>query len=355
MAHVHYNYPAEYQVAKAIASTLPFNGTHLATFRKALNSIVAGNNNVDHRRVAEGIILDRPLPDETFEALMNVMMAASPIEDSQLRTLCLEVLTMNNFAEFMKSHGVWLIGSANTCKIKAVDCLIETLNNSGTWRDQARKEGVYYELMKRTKATYHFSEFFKLAGRCGSEVATQIIPHLSRGTPSSAIRQIVACLRGSEWHVENPEHIAHMAALMVTLNKNELSKVVDAIEISLDKLIQMPRNIARNFFHAFSWENTQPGNKQKQAAEKVKAALSSYCYQHYGLISGNNRKDIFDRLIKDLTRTCRKWEPALDLMIPDSFWEAPMEVLMDLNNAMMDYITEMGLEAEGYRMFPGFL
>ncbi|KAK6844825.1 hypothetical protein PG995_014935 [Apiospora arundinis] len=328
-----------------LARSMPFNGKHVAAMRAVLQSISSGKN-MDFREAAGSVILDRPLPDDAFDIFLGVMRAAPPITDDELRETCYAYITTK--AKLKKVCETYCSSFKPKATIsEGIDILIKAVTYANTeWRNIIRRECLYYELCEEDEGVYHPADLFLRASRCSPTANKQMVSYLRHGNPSPLLKQTVLHLDNENYNSCCPYTANTLVNLIQSLSPKERCKVVFAIDRANARLHQIPRAIARNFYHAVTWEPPVVGDKKMRDAAKAKVAIKNYITKWH-LKRSSAAGEHMDALVKDLTNVCSKWDPSNYLRIPPSIFNAHMIVAIDLNNAMMDYLSEKGCEPEG--------
>ncbi|KAK8133649.1 hypothetical protein PG984_005661 [Apiospora sp. TS-2023a] len=339
---------------------MPFNIDHVGAIRGVLCSIHRRDKNFDPREAASSLLLQGAWSDGAFEAVMFILRDAAPIPDEDLLDACHDNWDPEK-RHIFEVHGLAVITKQKPIA-QLIDEHISDLNSSSTsnWKNQTRKEGLYYDLVEYTKGGYHRCDGVRLAKRClEPNVANQAAPLIICGKPSSQLGKIVAYMKKYIWDSEDgPRFVKRFCYIYESLSQKERETVICAIDTSCEKLCEMPRAIVRNFHHATtsktpssaSGKNGCGPEKQKQAVKRAKVAVRQH-FRQYGSYSHID-KAALDRLLKDLARASDQWNTDEHRLIPDSLLNAPINVAFDLNNAMIDFVQDKGCKHEGSWMSP---
>lgn len=223
---------------------------------------------------------------------------------------------------------------------EGIDILIKAVTYANAeWRNLTRKECLYYELCEEDEGVYRSADLCLRAARCCPTVNKQMVSYLRHGNPSPRLKQTVLHLYNENYNSCCPSTANALVNLIQSLNPKERCKVVFAIDRANARLHQIPHAIARNFYHAV-------GDKKMRDASKAKGAIKKYINKWH-LKRSSAAGEHMDALVQELAAVCSKWDPSNYLRIPPKIFNAHMMVAIDLNNSMMNYLSEKGCEPEG--------
>ncbi|KAK8133648.1 hypothetical protein PG984_005660 [Apiospora sp. TS-2023a] len=306
-----------------VLRAMPFNGDHVSALREALEDIASGGK-VDIKNLTSRL-MSRSWPDEAFVILQSVLEAAAPITDDELR----------NLAEYFA-------GSKRDEKklLKIIEGMIKHSNTKDLRMSQfakIRREALYFHMIANNPAgyqpAYHDSDVLNLAKRCESHFARYAVSLIkAQPKPSPQLKQVIRYMENGSGKMDS-DYITELYTLIRPLDAKDATTLFKAVDGVCTRLHSLPRQIARNYLMALKrggW------GYAKGAKSEVAAAI-------YRAVD----KATVQPILEDLNRPCGSNFTGAHRMIPSSLFDANVDLLIDLNHALMSYIEKKGWTREG--------
>ncbi|KAK8025365.1 hypothetical protein PG990_003188 [Apiospora arundinis] len=363
---------AEQRLAKLstevkLLKALPFNGDHLDQLRLLLQSIIRKGKVTDREIMALNLDM---WPDGIIQAMnSSLQTAATTISNDELRLACLRFLNVRN-CDILK-HPVFR-SDADTVlqqyyvtldaqfRVQQRDTSDKRVLNSinGILRKLTppQKEAMYYALLFTSgrRPPYFASQMLRLAMACDADVAKQALPHLDFSCQPWGIKRVVACLKRAQWlsvtpsktragaanggRYMDPNYTAELHGLLQRLEPLEAEMVFTAVRRAHARLHFMPRFLAQNYLAVVS--------RDPHECHEAIIELESV------LIQGRfaNRKREVEPLFRGLADACSGGYGAADAfrMVPPILFDASVrDLVIDLNNALIEYMQDEGWTYNG--------
>ncbi|KAK6825485.1 hypothetical protein PG987_012979 [Apiospora arundinis] len=335
---------AEQRLAKLstevkLLKALPFNGDHLDQLRLLLQSIIRKGKVTDREIMALNLDM---WPDGIIQAMnSSLQTAATTISNDELRLACLRFLNVRN-CDILK-HPVFRSDADTVLQQYYV-----TLD--AQFRVQQRDTSD-----KRAAGPPYFaSQMLRLAMACDADVAKQALPHLDFSCQPWGIKRVVACLKRAQWlsvtpsktragaanggRYMDPNYTAELHGLLQRLEPLEAEMVFTAVRRAHARLHFMPRFLAQNYLAVVS--------RDPHECHETIIELESV------LIQGRfaNRKREVEPLFRGLADACSGGYGAADAfrMVPPILFDASVrDLVIDLNNALIEYMQDEGWTYNG--------
>lgn len=337
---------------------IPFNGEHISALREVLVEISRGGQ-VDMKSLISRLEL-RFWPSEAYYSLFHILATAALITNTELRTACLQHLNKNTidifessttFADCITYQEVgdklikYFAGNQRDEQmlLEISDGMIEHFyTGDDFWLEKNRREALYFYLISHDLSIhqpgYHDFEMLTLAHRCSLHVAMHAATMVHAAGPSSPrLQGIIRCMETGSRTMDSV-YITELYTLMHQLNANESTIFVEAVYSSCAKLYSLPRHIARNYQMALNrggWEYTEGAMSDVLAA-----------------ICRTMDKAKVQPILEDLNVVCGPNLISMYRQISLSLSDADADLLIDLNNSLLVYLTEKSWIHEGDFIVP---
>lgn len=341
--------------AKVLRAT-PFNGDHIAALREVLEEI-ARREKVDIKSLTSRL-MSRSWPDPAYYTLQAILDTAAPITDAELRSACLCYFNKHTakvfdnsrpFASDMtyQSFGDKLVkyfacSTRDERKLlKIIDGLLKHSHTDDRLHGKIRREALYFYLVSHSSSgypsSYHDSDILRLAGRCGLHVAMYAVSWIKESCqPSSQLRRVIRCMeKGSR--TMSRDYITELSTLVRQLDAKEATIFFEAVDAACAQLHSLPRHIARNYLMAL-----RRGGWGYVKASKSEVATAIY---------RNVDKAKVQPILEEMNVPCGPNFTGAHRMIPASLSDAPVDLLIELNYALLVYLEKKGWTREGGLMW----
>ncbi|KAK8009290.1 hypothetical protein PG991_011841 [Apiospora marii] len=336
-----------------VLRAMPFNGDHVSALREALEEI-AGGGKVNIKALVTRL-MNRNWPDEAFYILEGVLEAAAPITDEELRNVCLRSLDKNTAKVFNKSNpfvgrmayqdvgdklAKYFAGSVRDEKklLRIVDGMIKHSSKEDLRMGKIRREALYFYLIANnpsgSQSGWHDSDMLDLAKRCGLHVSRYAVFLIkAKSQPSSKLRQVIRCMEKAP-RTMSTDYFTELYSLIRQLDAKDAKTLFEVVDEACTRLHGLPRHIARNYLMALKRGGWGYSNEAKS---EVVAAI-------YRAVN----KVQVQPILEDLDVQCgARFTGSTHRMIPASLSKAPVDLMIDLNYALMIYLEKKGWTREG--------
>ncbi|KAK7977240.1 hypothetical protein PG996_003310 [Apiospora saccharicola] len=342
-----------------VLRAMPFNGDHVSALREALEDIASGGK-VDIKNLTSRL-MSRSWPDEAFFILQSVLEAAAPITDDELRNVCLRSLNKNTAKVFNNSTpfnnlmayqdvgdqlAEYFAGSKRDERklLKIIDGMIKHSNTKDLRMSQfakIRREALYFHMIANNptgyQPAYHDSDVLNLTKRCESHVARYAVSLIkAQPKPSPQLRQVIRCMENGPVTMDS-DYIIELYTLIRPLDAKDATTLFKAVNEVCTRLHSLPRHIARNYWMAL----------KRGGWGYAKGAKSEVTTAIYRAVD----KATVQPILEDLNRPCSSNFTGAHRMIPSSLFDANVDLLIDLNHALMAYLEEKGWTREGEMIY----
>ncbi|KAK7977239.1 hypothetical protein PG988_004729 [Apiospora saccharicola] len=348
--------PTDVKLLKA----LPFNGDHIDELRHLLQLIVR-HGGLGVREVADVHI--HAWPDRVIEAMVDCLQASisAIVSDEELHLVCLRFLNADTLG--VLKHQAFMSDSNNgfdryhdsldlqfrlhkkdtsdRLVLKMINRIVHKLN-------PFQRETLFYALISAAgiRPPYLPAQMLQLATTCDADVAIQAIPHLDFDCQSPLVKKIVRVMKRSRWSTTpggdkrmDPHSTAELYELLQRLDRLDMEVVSTAIKRAHARLLYMPRYIAQNYIDAL-WRDPDDLHVAWRHLE------SDITGDHFA----NRRKQV-EPLLEDLVHACYSGFDKHRMVPPSLFDIANRDLVIDLNNAMIEYLKDKGWDYKGEWIF----
>ncbi|KAK7921423.1 hypothetical protein PG985_009445 [Apiospora marii] len=343
----------ELDINPEVLRAISFNSDCVSTLREVLDEISHGGQ-FDAQFLASRLQIGN-WPMEAYNCLLDILITAAPITDTEFRSACLQCLNKDTteifknsktfancitYHEFGEKLTKYFAGDQRDEQkfLEIIDGMVEHSNTDGDSRlGKILREALYFYLISHDSSIYlsgyHDSEMLTLAKRCSLHVAMHAatIVHAS-GQSSPRLQKIIRCMKTGS-RTMGIDYITELYLLMRQLNANESTIFFEAVYSSCIKLHKLPRHIARNYLVAMDrgdWECAE-------------GAMSEILVATYPRL---NKAEVHP-ILEDLNDVCGSGLPSTYLKIPLSLSDASEDLLIDLNNSLLLYLSSKSRTYEG--------
>ncbi|KAK8039494.1 hypothetical protein PG993_007905 [Apiospora rasikravindrae] len=336
----------------ALLNAMPFNGNHAGALCDVLQCI-ARKETSGYRNNMSLLEKCARKPSNITETMATFLDAETPISNEELiQTICFlsskdkiqtlkkEALTsyegQSFYDDLKKLYEPKDISSTKLRKL--VDKSIDDI-------EPHDREVIYFHLTSGSLAPTLLSDIDRIAKRCDVDIVKQILDELPAHweTPGSPVEHLMAMLKstpsrqGGESRKVH-KHTADLGWHLRLISAQDAQTLVAAVDRASARLAIMPRHVARNYTTALQQLDSDDHDDYEKA-KIVNTAIYENCAR-----GGKALK----KIVKEVERACRDDEAApRHRKLPRGLLEASVDDLVDIHNALIEYLKEEGHDYEG--------